>query len=115
MVENSLEKKSIVREQEYSVRKKIDKTKRTIAKLSLYSNHLEVELFKTYALSYRQMVLRVSEYEKLHHIIVNLLDTMAVPYIFNISLAQSVRTKQSKKIDSYCSFCVYLRNVKMKY
>lgn len=54
------------------------------------SYYFEVELFKTDAL-HRQMVLRVYKNEKLHHIIVNMLDTMVVPFIFYISLAQSVR------------------------
>lgn len=99
MKENSFERDSIVREQEFSVRKKIDKTKRTIVKLTANPYDFEVELLKPHASPHHQMrVSRVCKYEKFHHIIVNLLDTMVVPYLFNIiGLAQSVRNFETMK------------------
>lgn len=98
MIENSL-KRSIVREQKYLARKKIRRNKTNNCEIIFDSHQFkEVELHNTYVSSFnRQMVQPFYKNEKLHHSIVDLLDTMVVPYIFNISLARPVRNFKTKQ------------------
>lgn len=121
MIKNSL-KKSIVREHEYLARKKIRRNKTDNCEIIFDSYQFkEVESCRTYVSSYRQMVLPLYKNEKLHHIIVNLLDNMDVPCIFNNSLARSVRNVRNKKSNMKSNhtihpLCVYIYTAKtMKY